>query len=173
MRDGIFPAVSVNKGYHSHKQWWPPRMVSWQAPRALRKERARPSSSHQTAATTEGEPGGTPGRENNRVLAPDSWGVHQSNDFSEPRLFYLPIRRKALNSLTWDSWFSLTGSSIWGSDYPPFVAKLLYNLVSPPFSSEQFSWGYLRCCLLRLSPKNIWRIKHNSQHLGCVYIFGR
>ena len=29
----------------------------------------------------------------------------------------------------------------------PFVAKLLYNLAPPLISLEQFSQGYLRCCL--------------------------
>ena len=31
--------------------------------------------------------------------------------------------------------------------YLPFVAKLLYNLAPPLASSEQFSWGHLRCFL--------------------------
>ena len=34
-----------------------------------------------------------------RILAPDSWGAYQRNDFSEPRLLHLPMHRKALNSL--------------------------------------------------------------------------
>ena len=42
-----------------------------------------------------------------RILAPGSWGADQRNDFSEPRLLHLPIRRKVPNSLTWDIWFSL------------------------------------------------------------------
>ena len=40
-----------------------------------------------------------------RVLAPDSWGAHQTNDYSESRLWHLPIQRKALNSVTWHIWF--------------------------------------------------------------------
>ena len=31
--------------------------------------------------------------------------------------------------------------------YLPYVAKLLYNLAPPLASSEQFSWGHLRCFL--------------------------
>ena len=46
---------------------------------------------------------------------------------------------------------------------PALCCKLLYNLTPPPASLEQFSQGYLRCCLLGLSPKNFHQIKHNSQ----------
>ena len=38
---------------------------------------------------------------------------------------------KTLNSLTWDTWLSLTVIS-WYSDYLPFAVKLLYNLALPP-----------------------------------------
>ena len=46
-----------------------------------------------------------------RALAPGSWGAYQRNDFSEPRLLYLAIYRKALNSLTWNIWFSFINSN--------------------------------------------------------------
>ena len=36
-----------------------------------------------------------------RILAQDSWDAYEMN-FSEPRHLHLPIRRKALISLTWD-----------------------------------------------------------------------
>ena len=39
MRNGIFPAISVNRGCHSHQQLQPSAMVSWWALRELRKER--------------------------------------------------------------------------------------------------------------------------------------
>ena len=88
--------------------------------------------------------------------APDSWGAYQRNDFSEPRLLHLPIHRKALNSLTWDIWFSLINHNLLIARLLifnlsifnlPFVAMLLliYNLAPPLTSSEQFSQGYLRC----------------------------
>ena len=41
-----------------------------------------------------------------KILAPESWGARQRNDFSESRLLHLPIHRKALNSWTWDVWLS-------------------------------------------------------------------
>ena len=46
------------------------------------------------------------------ILAPDSWGPYQRSDFRAPRLLYLPIPRKALNSLIWDVWFSLINSDL-------------------------------------------------------------
>ena len=114
--------------------------------------------------------------------APDSWGAYQRNDFSEPRLLHLPIHRKALNSLTWDIWFSLINHNLLIARLLifnlsifnlPFVAMLLliYNLAPPLTSSEQFSQGYLRYCLLGLSPKDFCWIKHNSQVLGSMYFF--
>ena len=45
-------------------------------------------------------------------LIPDSWDAYQRNDFSMPRLLYLPIHRKALNSLTRDTWFSLINNNL-------------------------------------------------------------
>ena len=33
--------------------------------------------------------------EKSRIVALDSWGIDQSNDFSEPRLSHLPKHRKA------------------------------------------------------------------------------
>ena len=42
----------------------------------------------------------------------------------------------------------------WCSDDLPFVARLLHNLAPLLASSEQFSQGYLRRCLLCLSPKS-------------------
>ena len=47
------------------------------------------------------------GRWRHRQVASESWDAYESNDFSETKLLYLPIYRKALNSLTWDIWFSL------------------------------------------------------------------
>ena len=68
-----------------------------------------------------------------RKLAPDSWGEDQRNDFSEPRLLHLPIHRKALNSLTWDNWFSFINSNLLFRI--PGVAKTpLYPGFPPSFS---------------------------------------
>ena len=48
-----------------------------------------------------------------RILATDSRGAYQRNDFSEPRLFHLPIHRKALNFWTWYIWLFLINNNLW------------------------------------------------------------
>ena len=135
LRNGIFPAISTNKGCHS-QQWLQPCNVSQWAKEIQGWKEYLPSSSHQTAATPCGEPWG-----NSRcvqILAPDSWGAYQRNDFSEPRLLHLPIHRKALNSLTWGVWFSLINNNLLTF---PTTCPLLQNsytswvLPSPPWSS--------------------------------------
>ena len=110
------------------------------------------SSSHQTAATPYGELQGSPWREKHRILAPDNWDACERNDFSEPRLLHLLIHTKALNSLTWDVWFSLTNNNFLMFRLPALCCKLLYKLATCPSIPflEQFSQGYFRCCLLGL-----------------------
>ena len=100
-----------------------------------------------------------------QLLAPDSWGVYQGNDFSESRFLHLLKHRGALNSLTCVIWFSLIKKKCCCSDYLPFVASFLYNLAFPLVFSEQF-------CLLYpgfWSPKNSHHLKLNSQLLGGEY----
>ena len=64
----------------------------------------------------------------NRKLALDSWDAYERNNFSEPRSLHLPIHRKALNSVTWDIWFSLVINNLLIFRLPAFYCKLLYNL---------------------------------------------
>ena len=64
----------------------------------------------------------------------------------------------------------------WCSDYLPLVADFYMTLFllpisNPPASVEQFSQGYLRCCLKLEISKNSHQRKHNSQLLGCDYFF--
>ena len=70
--------------------------------------------------------------EKNRTLALDSWGANQRNDFSEPRLLHLPIHRKALDSLTWDVWFSLINSNLLMFQLPGFFLQKLLCVLAPP-----------------------------------------
>ena len=45
-----------------------------------------------------------------------------------------------------------------------------YVYLAPSLASwEQFSQGYLRCCLLAWSPKNSHLARHNSQFSDCEY----
>ena len=103
---------------------------------------------------------------------PESWDAYEKNDVSEPRLLHLPMCRKTLNSLTWGIWFSLIHKNTLMFRLA-LCCKLLYNLTPSSPLLEQFSQGYLRCCLLGLSPKNFCWIKRNSQLLGCIYFFSQ
>ena len=89
-------------------------------------------SSSANAATSKGEqvsPEATPKETQDPAtpLGPQSWSAYQRNDFREPRpLLFLP---------------------------PALCSKKMPIYPSSPLtSSEQFSQGYLRCCLLGLGP---------------------
>ena len=78
--------------------------------------------------------------EKNRVLALNTPGAAQRDDFKEPRLFPLPRRRKALNLLMWAIWFSLISSNLLMVWLPGFCCKMhIHSEHSLPFS-EQFLW---------------------------------
>ena len=64
-----------------------------------------------------------------RILAPESWGAYQRNDFSEPRLLHLPRQRKALNSLPWEIWFSLFNNNF-----------LMFPITCPSLQNSYISW---------------------------------
>ena len=80
-----------------------------------------------------------------RILAPDSWDAYERNGFSKPRLLYLPIHRRVLNSFIWDIWFSLINNNHLIFRLPTPCCKLPYSL-APPLTSLEFSQGHLRCC---------------------------
>ena len=84
----------------------------------------------------------------------------------KPRLLYLPIHRKVLNSLTRDTWFSLFTTIFWCSGDVPLVGNFYITWVLPP-SSEQFSQGHWDAVSWAWNPISSHQIKHNSQFLGC------
>ena len=100
-------------------------------------------------------------------------GIHQTSDFGEPRLLHLPIQRKTPNFVTWDIWFSLINSDILMFWLPVlWLQKILYMLV-PPFLLQNNSgitviWDAVSC---GSSPQKIHWVKHNSQLLGCAFLF--
>ena len=102
-----------------------------------------------------------------RILAPGSWGAYQRIDFSEPRLLNLPIHRKALNSLTWDVWFSLINSN------PIKMLKKKNSYISQlyPYLFGAVPQSYLRCCLPGLKSSEYLLSKTNSQLSGCAFFF--
>ena len=95
------------QGCHSH-QWWQPSSVSCWALRELRKENTCRLAAIRPQPLLMVSPEERKLRKwKHRKLAPYSQGAYQRNDFSEPRLLYLLMFRKALNSLTWNIWFPL------------------------------------------------------------------
>ena len=87
-----------------------------------------------------------------RILAPESWGAYQRNDFSEPRLLHLPLRRKALNSFTWDVWFSFINSNLVTFLLPGLCCKHSSISWLLPCLFRAVPQNYLRCCVLGLRP---------------------
>ena len=111
VRNGAFPALSINKDVSVISNSRPPNVNFW-ALRAPRKDKKicviwlPLGCSHSLRWAPSNS-----GCEKHRTLAPDGWDSYERNDFTEPRLLYLPIHRKALNSLTWDVWFSLINNN--------------------------------------------------------------
>ena len=58
--------------------------------------------------------------EKSKIMALNSWGAYQKNDFNEPRLLHLPIHKKVLNSLSWNVYFYLTNSNLLMFHLPGF-----------------------------------------------------
>ena len=88
------PAISVNKGCCSHQA------VTLQLPPTVSPEGTQdrgkicpPSSSQLLQPPPTMHPEETQD-EKHRILAPDSWGAYQRNDFSEPRICIFPYMEK-------------------------------------------------------------------------------
>ena len=64
-------------------------------------------------------------------MALDSRAAYQRHDFSEPTLLHLSTR--ALNSLTWDIWFSLISNHLLMFRGPALCCEILCNLAPPHF----------------------------------------
>ena len=156
LENGIFLVMSVNKDVAVISDSSPPensggkRTPVWYG-------------RNQAAATCYWEPWGTR-KVKTQTLASESWDAYERNEFSEPKLLHLPIYRKALNSLTWDIWFSLIHKNTFDVQTTCPLLK-----TSPPAFLEEFYQGYLRCYLRDSCLKNFHQIKHSSQLLGCDY----
>ena len=134
--NGIFPVVSVNKGYHNHQRLQPP----------LGSELVSPE--------------GTQVCENTGYW-PQIGEVHITGMISvSPGSSTFSCIEKALNSLTWAIWFSLLLITF---DFrlPALCCKFsIYpDSPRPPLTLKQFSQDYLRCCLLKIIIK--WNITVN------------
>ena len=124
VRNGAFSALSINKDVSVISNSRPPNVDFW-ALRASRKGKKicvmwlLPGCSHSLRWELSNS-----GCEKHRTLAPESWDSYERNDFIEPRLLCLPIHRKALNSLTWDVWFSLINNNSWMFRLPAPYGKI-------------------------------------------------
>ena len=162
-------SISVYEGHHSVQQLQPLSMASLWALRELGKGRTpaiqRPSGNacHPAAFRLQPLPTVSP-QETQDVETQDTGPRelrYRSKGWFRWARTLAPPHRTALNSLTWDIWFSLTYSHL--LTLSDFVAKLLYNSSPRLVSAEQSSQGPLRCCLQGLHAKTSPRIKHNSQ----------
>ena len=101
-----------------------------------------------------------------RILAPESGMAYQKHDFKEPRCLYLPLHRKAPNSLRRDVWFSFVNSNPLMFQLPGLLLqKLIYpsSPIRPCFLETVFS-ACLRCCVPGL--KSSESLLNKTQLLG-------
>ena len=110
LRNGIFPAIPVNKNVtvisHCSSMWVPEPQGH------LGKRRIPVIWQPSDAATPYDEPQGSSGCEQHKILARIAEMYDERNDFSEPRFFASSHIRKTLNSLTWDIWLPSISNSL-------------------------------------------------------------
>ena len=101
---------------------------------------------------------------------PHSWDAYEKNDFNEPRLLHLPIRRKCwILNLRFLVFFD-SQKHFWWSDNLPFVTNFYINWL---FAAPCLLEAVLLRLLELLSPGLEVLIKHNTQILGCDYILSQ
>ena len=135
------------QGCHSHSNFDPPNANFW----ALRGTRKQNNTYDLAALRLQPLPTVST-EEKHRILAQIA-EMHMKGMISmSPDSCTFPYieKRKVPNT-----WFSLIHkNTFWCSDYLPFVSDFYVTWLSvpppPPTSLEQFSQGYLRCCLLGL-----------------------
>ena len=160
MRNGVFPAISVNKDV---------TVISISSPPGHSGRTPSCPGNHWDAATLYSEPWRTQDVKKTQDTGCVFWDAYERNDFSEPRLLHLTIHRRALNSFIWD-WFSVIHKNTLMFRLPTLRCKLVYNLTPPHHLLRVILSGLLEM----LSPrpevlKNSRQIKHSSQLLGCDY----
>ena len=138
MRNDIFPAISVNKDVTVIRDCSPQKQAG--EPRGTQQgEDNLPSATIRLQPLPESS-----GSENTGNWL-DSRGANGRNDFREHRRPHPPTYREVLSPLIW---FSLVNNNLLMFRLPALCCKTcIYNLALPLTSSEQFSQGYLRCCL--------------------------
>ena len=124
LRNGLFPAISVNKGCH---QWLQPSNMSWWTQRKLRKE----NTCHLEAVRLKPQPMVSPEETQDvtrQGTSPRQLRCISREWFQWARLLHHPTYRKALNSLTWGIWFSIINSNLLTFRLPALCCKIpLYS----------------------------------------------
>ena len=92
-----------------------------------------------------------------RILAPESWGAYQRNDFHEPRPGIFP-HREEINLLAWHVWFSLINSNFLLFWLPGLLLQKLVYIPAPPLPFRTVSQHYLRCHVWAGSAQNVCQI---------------
>ena len=106
-----------------------------------------------------------------KTLALDSWGADPRTNISQPGLLKLPMLRKALNSLTWDVWFSLITSKLFRSQLPGLYCTNIHMSWLQPASSEESLRATWEAVSWAEVLSFVSKIKCNSQLLGGVLFF--
>ena len=127
VNEKLLLAISINKGYCSHQA------ITLQPSLMIHPEETQDEKTQDTAL--------------------DSWGACQRNDFSEPRLFHLLIRRKMPDSLTWDIRFSLINSKLLMFCPPDLCCKNSDISWFLPYFFGAVPQSYLRGWVLGFSPQ--------------------
>ena len=137
----IFPLSSL--GWHFRATWNP---AFWAAAKWQNK-RCHHHLWEQPLPRWSSEPWGNSGQKQRRLA--HSWGAYQRGDSSKPRPLHLPIETGfckcfSVNLVVWKTFFFFPTTF-------PLLKKLIYPSL-PPSLLRVISQGYLRCCLLDLSP---------------------
>ena len=132
----------------------------------ISKQRTLQPSSHHITATPKVNPGGA--QDINKmpfrtVHLEETWDKKAQDTgpkylrciskewFQWAQTLYLLIHRKALNSLTWDIWFSLINSTLLMFQLPGLYWKNSYISWLPPCLFDEAVPGHLRSCVPGLS----------------------
>ena len=170
--DGLFPAISMNREVTAIRDSGPPDVNFW----ALEE---LPATQQPCWCWLLSLP--VVSRDlriwiiKSQYAGPRWWDANERNQFSKPRLWLLPICRKAgLNSLTWDTWFIHNHLLLFRLLAPAASFCITWLLPHPhPHSwnrSLRVTWDAVS---QTWSSQNSHQRKHNSQLLGCDHLLSR
>ena len=101
LRNGVSPAISINKDITAISDSGPPKVNCW-AWSVFRKNNTSDLAPIRLPLLPMVSKELRMWKNQIRMLAPVSWDAYERNHFNKPKLLPLPIDRKELNSWTWD-----------------------------------------------------------------------